>query len=80
MGKKMSIIRIVGIVLLVVGVVVLGLGAYDLITFNSSTGGRVANSLAGAFGSRTETVRNCIIQISIGAVAAVVGFVLYKRG
>lgn len=77
---KLSIIRIVGIVLLIAGVVVLIFGAYNLITFNTSTGGKIANSIAGAFGSRTETVRNSIIMIVIGAGCAVVGFVLYRRG
>jgi len=77
--KKMSSLRIIGIVLLVVGLVVLILGAYNLITFNSSTGGKIANKVAGAFGTRTEAVRNAIIQISIGVVCAVVGFVLYRK-
>jgi len=77
---KMSIIRIIGIVVLVVGVVVLILGAYDLIKFNTSTGGKIANNIAGVFGAKTETVKNCIIQICIGLVCAVTGFALYKKG
>jgi len=76
---KMSVLKIIGIVLLVAGAVVLILGVYNLITFNTSTGGRIANRIAGAFGSRTETVRNSIIQISIGVVCSVVGFVLYRK-
>ncbi len=76
----MSAVKIIGIVLLVVGVVVLVLGAYDLIMFNSSTGGKLANKAAGLFGSKTETVQKCIIQIAVGAVSAVVGFVLFRKG
>jgi uncharacterized membrane protein (Fun14 family) len=75
----MSATKIIGIVLLVVGLVVLVLGAYNLITYNNSTGGRIANSVAGFFGGRTEVVRNSIIQIAVGAVCAVVGFVLYRK-
>jgi len=77
---KMSILRIISILILVVGVVVLILGAYDLIKFNTSTGGKIANNIAGVFGAKTETVKNCIIQICIGLVCAVTGFVLYKKG
>jgi len=76
----MSIVKIIGIVLLVVGVIVLVFGAYNLITYNNSTGGKIANKVAGAFGSRTETVQNSIIMIAIGAAGACVGFVLYRRG
>ena len=75
----MSIVRIIGIVLLVVGVVVLVLGAYNLISHNTSTGGKAANKVAGFFGTRTKVVQNSLIQIGIGAVCAVVGFVLYKK-
>ena len=75
----MSIVKIIGIVLLVVGVVVLVLGAYNLISYNTSTGGKFTNKLAGAFGSRTKVVQNSIIQIGIGAACAVVGFVLYRK-
>jgi hypothetical protein len=78
--KKMSILKIIGIVLLIVGVVVLIMGGYDLIKFNSSTGGKIANNIAGVFGTRTETVKNCIIQICIGLVCAAAGFVIYKKG
>jgi len=76
----MSIVKIIGIVLLVAGVIVLIFGAYNLITFNNSTGGKLANSFAGFFGKRTEAVRNAIIMIAAGAGGAVVGFVLYRRG
>jgi len=76
----MSIVKILGIVLLVAGVIVLIFGAYNLITYNNSTGGKIANSFAKAFGSRTEAVRNSIIMIAAGAGGAVVGFVLYRRG
>jgi len=77
---RMNVLRILGLVLLVVGLVVLVLGAYNLITFNNSTGGKIANRVAGIFGTRTDAVKNSIIQISIGAVCFVVGVVLYKRG
>jgi multidrug transporter EmrE-like cation transporter len=76
---KVSLIKIIGIILLVVGVVVLILGAYNLISFNSSTGGKIANKVAGVFGAKTETVKNSIIQISIGIACLVVGVVLYKK-
>jgi hypothetical protein len=75
----MSIVKIIGIVLLVVGVIVLVFGAYNLITYNNSTGGKIANKVAGAFGSRTEAVRNSIIMIAAGVAGACVGFVLSKR-
>jgi|TergutMp193P3_1026864.scaffolds.fasta_scaffold53630_2 hypothetical protein len=77
---KMSIVRIIGLILLVVGAVVLIYGAYSLISYNSSTGGRIANRIAGVFGSRTETVRNYLIMIGSGVAGAVVGFVLYRKG
>ena len=76
----MSIIRIIGIVLLVVGVVVLVFGAYNLISYNTSTGGKIANKVAGFFGSRTRVVQNSIIEIAIGAVCMGVGLFLYRRG
>jgi len=76
---NMSILKIAGLVLLVIGLVVLILGAYNLITFNNSTGGKIANKVAGVLGTKTETVKNSIIQISIGAVCLVVGVVLYKK-
>ena len=77
--KRMSTLKIIGLVLLVIGLVVLVLGAYNLIAFNSSTGGKIANKVAGFFGSRTEAVRNSIIQICIGVVCTAVGFVLYRK-
>jgi hypothetical protein len=76
---KMSILRIIGIVVLIVGVVILIMGAYDLIKYNNSTGGKIANNIAGIFGKKTETVKNYIIQIGIGLVCAVTGFILYKK-
>jgi uncharacterized membrane protein len=76
---RLSIVKIVGIVLAVAGLIVLILGVVDLVNFNSSTGGKIANSIAGAFGTRTETVKNCIIQICIGAGCAVVGLFLYRK-
>jgi hypothetical protein len=75
----MSIVRIIGIVLLVVGVVVLVFGAYNLISYNSSTGGKIANKVAGFFGSRTKVVQNSIIEIAIGAACIGVGFFLYRK-
>jgi uncharacterized membrane protein (Fun14 family) len=75
----MSIVRSISIVLLVVGVVVLVLGAYNLISHNTSSGGKFANKLAGAFGSRTKAVQNSLIQIAIGAACAAVGFILYRK-
>ena len=75
----MSAIRIIGIVLLVVGVVVLVFGLYNLISFSTSAGGKLANKVAGAFGSRTTVVRNSLIQIGLGAACAAVGFILYRK-
>jgi len=75
----MSIFRIIGLVLLVVGVIILALGVFNLISYNSSTGGKIANSFAKAFGARTNAVTNYIVQICIGAGCAVVGYVIYKR-
>ena len=75
----MSAIKIIGIVLLVVGVVVLIFGIYNLISFSTSTGGKVANKVAGAFGTRTKPVQNSLIQIGLGAACAVIGFIIYKR-
>jgi drug/metabolite transporter (DMT)-like permease len=79
MKKKMSTVKIIGIVLLVIGVIVLVWGAYNLISFSSSTGGKILNKTAGFFGGQTETVRNAIIMMVIGAVAAVAGFLVYKK-
>jgi hypothetical protein len=76
----MSILRIIGIVLLVVGVVVLVFGAYNLISYNSSTGGKIANKVAGFFGSRTKVVQNSIFEIAIGAACIGVGFFLFRKG
>ena len=76
----MSVVKIIGIVLLIAGIVVLIFGAYNLISYNTSKGGKAANKVAGLFGSRTKVVQNSIIEIAIGAAAAVVGFVLYKKG
>ncbi|GHV70336.1 hypothetical protein AGMMS49928_17720 [Spirochaetia bacterium] len=79
MARKMSPLKIIGVVLLVAGVVVLVFGAYNLIAYNVSSGGKIANKVAGAFGSRTKVVQTSIIEIGIGAAAAIVGFFLYKK-
>jgi len=79
MKKHITAIKIIGIVLLLAGAVVLILGAYNLISFNTSTGGKFANKTAGFFGKQTKTVRNSIVEIGIGAASAVVGFILYKK-
>jgi uncharacterized membrane protein len=79
MKKRMTIIKIIGIILLLAGVVILILGAYNLISFNTSTGGKIANKTASFFGKQTKTVRNSIVEIGIGTACAVVGFFLYKK-
>jgi len=79
MKKRMRTKKIIGIILLLAGVVVLAVGAYNLISFSTSTGGKIANKTAGFFGKQTETVRNSIIEIGIGAACAIVGFSLYKK-
>jgi len=79
MKKRVNTTKIIGILLLLAGVVVLIVGAYNLISFNTSTGGKIANKTAGFFGKQTKTVRNSIIKIGIGAASAVVGFILYKK-
>jgi len=76
----MSIVRIIGIVLLVAGAVVLILGAYNLFEHNTSTAGKAANKIAGAFGSRTKVVQNSLIQIGVGAACIAVGFILFRKG
>jgi len=75
----MSILKIVGIVLLVAGAVILVLGLYNLISFSTSGGGKALNRIAGAFGGQTEVVRNSIIQIIIGAAVGAVGFFIYRK-
>ena len=76
---RMSSIKIIGILLLVVGLVVVIFGAYYLIAFNNSAGGKLANWGAGLFGARPDKVNNYILQICIGIVCCVVGFVLYRK-
>jgi len=75
----MNAIKIIGIVLLLVGVAVVVVGAYNFISFSTSTGGKIANKAAGFFGKQTKTVTNSFIQIGIGAACAVVGIILYKK-
>ena len=75
----MGIVKIIGIVLLVLGVVALIFGAYNLISYSTSTGGKMANKAAGFFGTRTKAVQNSIIWMAVGAGSAVVGFILYKK-
>jgi uncharacterized protein YjeT (DUF2065 family) len=77
--KKLTTTRIIGIILLIVGVVVLIWGAYNLISFNTSAGGKFANKTASVFGSQTKQVQNSLIMIGIGAVAGVAGFLVYKK-
>jgi len=79
MRKRVRTIKIIGIILLLAGVVILIVGAYNLISFNTSTGGKLANKTAGLFGKQTEAVRNSIVEIGIGAACTVVGFFLYKK-
>jgi len=55
------------------------LGVYDLVTFNSSRGGKIANRVGKKAGSRPEAVRNAIIKIAIGAGCAVGGMIIYKK-
>lgn len=75
----MSLMRIIAIALLIIGAVVLVLGVYDLVTFNSSRGGKIANRVGKKAGSRPEAVRNAIIKIAIGAGCAVGGMIIYKK-
>ena len=75
----MSILKIIGIVLLVVGVLALIFGAYNLISYSASTGGKIANKAAGFLGTRTKVVQNSIIQMAIGIGCSAVGFVLYRK-
>ncbi len=82
MGKKklnFSVTQIIGLVLLVAGAVILIWGAYNLISFNTSAGGKALNKVAGVFGSKTEAVRNAVIMIIAGAAAAGCGFFVYKK-
>jgi len=75
----LSVTRIIGIVLLVVGVVLLVWGAYNLISFSASAGGKFLNSVAKIGGGQTDVVRNSIIQIVIGIVVSGVGFYIYRK-
>ena len=75
----MSIVKIIGILLLVAGVVVLVFGIYNLVSYSTSTGGKIANKAARAFGGQTKAVRNSIIYIVVGAASAGVGFFISKR-
>jgi uncharacterized membrane protein HdeD (DUF308 family) len=79
MKKKLSTIKIIGIILLIIGVVVFVWGTYNLIAFNTSIGGKFANKTAGFFGTQTKEVQNSIIMMVIGAVSAVAGFLVYKK-
>jgi uncharacterized membrane protein len=79
MKKKLSTVKIIGIVLLIVGIVVFVWGTYNLISFNTSSGGKAINKIAGVFGTQAEAVRNAIIMMVIGGVAAVAGFLVYKK-
>jgi len=79
MKKRIRTTKIIGILFLLAGVIVLIVGAYTLISFSTSTGGKFMNKTAGLFGKQTETVRNSIIEIGIGAASAAVGFFLYKK-
>jgi hypothetical protein len=69
--------KILGIILLIAGVVVLAFGIYNLISFSASTGGKIAR----AFGvsSRTDAVRNAVIEIIVGAVCAGAGWFLHRK-
>ena len=69
--------KIIGIVLLIVGVVVLVFGIYNLISFNNSTGGKIVKAFGAS--SRSDAVRNSVLEIIIGAVCAGVGFFLFRR-
>lgn len=75
----MSVLRVVGIVLLVLGVVVLVWGAYNLISWNSSTAGKVANKLTDITGKQPKAVQDSIVQIIIGVVCTGTGFFLFRK-
>ena len=75
----MGLFKIIGIVLLIVGVVALVFGIYNLVSFSTSAGGKIANKTARAFGGQTKAVKNAVIYIVIGAVCAGAGFFLYRK-
>jgi hypothetical protein len=75
----MSVLRVIGIVLLVIGVVVLVWGAYNLISYNSSTAGKVAAKLTGITGKQPKAVQDSIIKIIIGVGCTGAGFFLFRK-
>ena len=75
----MKTVKIIGLVLLVFGTIALIFGAYNLISFSTSTGGKMANKAAGFFGTKTKAVQNSIIWIVVGIGCAAVGFIVYKK-
>jgi len=75
MKKRMRTKKIIGIILLLVGVAVLAVGTYNYISYS----GKFMNKAAGLFNKQTETVRNSIIEIGIGAACVIAGFSLYKK-
>jgi uncharacterized membrane protein (Fun14 family) len=77
--RKGSNLSAIGLVLLVVGVIVLGVGIYQLVQFNSSFGGKLSNKAANLFGTHSQGVEQPIIMMICGAAAAAAGFVLYKK-
>jgi hypothetical protein len=75
----MSLAKIIGLLLLAAGVIVLVIGIYQLVQYNGSFGGKVANRAAGFFGGHAKGIEQPVIMIIAGAVAGVAGFFIYKR-
>lgn len=81
----MSPLKIAGILLLVAGAVVLVLGVYQLIQYNTSFFGKLSNKALGAFNKLSGSSRIAkgvvrpLIMIIAGGAGAFFGFVLSRK-
>jgi hypothetical protein len=71
--------KILSILLLVAGVAVLAFGVIQLVQYNGSLGGKIANKTAGLFGGHSKGIETPVIMIAAGGAAALVGFFLYRK-
>jgi hypothetical protein len=71
--------KILSILLLLAGVVVLVLGGIQLVQYNGSLGGKIANKTASLFGGHSKGIETPIIMIAAGGAAALAGFFLYRK-
>jgi hypothetical protein len=77
--------KIIGIVLVAAGVVLLGLGIYQIVEFRQSLAGQLSslgNKLSGELTGKTRLADDYIkpiILIVCGAAAGAAGFVFFKK-